>query len=63
MFDEGKLNFFESCNIEILNNAINLFVNIQLTATHPPIHPFTLTYSSHLHLTSPHLTSQVNFDF
>eukprot|EP00026_Physarum_polycephalum_P000213 Phypoly_transcript_00213.p1 GENE.Phypoly_transcript_00213~~Phypoly_transcript_00213.p1 ORF type:complete len:1213 (+),score=186.63 Phypoly_transcript_00213:2250-5888(+) len=37
MFDEGKLNFFESCNIEILNNAISLFVRMGILTKKPVI--------------------------
>jgi len=37
MFDEGKLNFFESCNTEILNNAISLFVKMGILTKKPDV--------------------------
>jgi glycerol-3-phosphate O-acyltransferase/nucleoside-diphosphate-sugar epimerase len=37
MFDEGKLNFFESCNTEILSNAINLFVRMGILTKKPVV--------------------------
>lgn len=35
MYDEGKINFFESCSTEILNNAISLFVRMGILIKKP----------------------------
>lgn len=36
MYDEGKINFFESCSTEILNNAISLFVKMGILIKKKP---------------------------
>jgi len=37
MFDEGKINFFESCSAEILTNAITRFVNMGILIKKRPV--------------------------
>eukprot|EP01111_Echinosteliopsis_oligospora_P006266 TRINITY_DN2032_c0_g1_i1.p1 TRINITY_DN2032_c0_g1~~TRINITY_DN2032_c0_g1_i1.p1 ORF type:complete len:1215 (-),score=254.54 TRINITY_DN2032_c0_g1_i1:38-3682(-) len=39
MFDEGKINFFESCNVEILNNAIKIFTDMGILTKYKPAPP------------------------